>query len=267
MKIRCTKCYKVLKKNEEYCTHCGTHSDEVMNYMAQDKHELDSLAKFKLALIIFLAVAFVGTGVLMVSFAIIQNKNYGTYDMNTCKAISFFITSIVLFIVLILTNFKDLKTMIYNGNGNQLLGSFLIACLTIAILVILNYLSLNTRMISNYVIDFINDNIYFSVEGTWMTTTTLFIALVLGVFSEEIVFRKRLIDMLDDETLWSDIVIVIVSALLTTFLDFLWVMSTETVLCMFILNLVCSGIYIYTNRSLSVNIIMRILIICLIFII
>jgi len=267
LKIRCKKCFKVLKPNEEYCTNCGEHSDEVAQYMQEKKHTLDAASKFKLALIIFLAVAFVGTGILMVSFALIQNKKYNTYDTNTCKAVSFLITSIVLLIFTLFSSFKDLKKLIFNGTIKELSLSLIMGALVIAIIIVLNYLSVNTRVIPNYMIDYLDDNIVFNVEGTWMSIPTLFISLVFSVISEEILIRKKLLDMLDEETLWSDASIIVVGAVITTLLNFSWLMSTEIILTMFILNIACNAIYIYTNQSLGVNILLRIIMICIIFII
>lgn len=266
MKFRCKNCYKVLKPNEEYCTHCGEHSDEVASYMTEEKHSLDAASKFKLSLIIFLAVAFVGTGILMVSFALIQNKRFNIYDTNTCKAISFLITSIVLFIFTIILSFKELDTLIFNGTIKQLQASCLIMLVVCGIIIVLNYLSTSTRAIPNYMIDFKNDNIIFSVDGNWMSIPTLLISLILSIISEEVLVRKRVIDMLDEETLLGDASTIIISSIIGTLLNFSWLMSTEIIISVFIMNLACSAIYIYTNRSLVINILFRIIMICLIFI-
>ncbi len=266
MKFRCKNCFKVLNKNEEYCTSCGEHSEEVAAYMAESKHELDSIAKLKLSLIMYLAIAFLGTGVLMITFAVIQNKNSSTYDMNACKGISFLISSIVLFIVMIAVNFKELKLMLFNGTTKQLGAALLVGILVMGIIGVLHYLSVNTRVIPNYMVDFLNGTIIFEVDGNWMSSTTLLISLLFSIVVEEIVFRKRLIDALDDETLLGDTAIVIISAIIATILDFMWLMSTETIITMFILNMAMNGIYMNTNRSIGINIILRVILICIIFI-
>ena len=142
----------------------------------------------------------------------------------------------------------------------------LVGILVMGIIGVLHYLSVNTRVIPNYMVDFLNGTIIFEVDGNWMSSTTLLISLLFSIVVEEIVFRKRLIDALDDETLLGDTAIVIISAIIATILDFMWLMSTETIITMFILNMAMSGIYMNTNRSIGINIILRVILICIIFI-
>lgn len=267
MKIRCQNCYKVLKKNEEYCTHCGEHSDEVAMYMAEGKHELDATAKFKLSLIIYLCIAFAGTGVLMITFALVQNKLANTYDSNICKALSFIITSIVLFLVLVVINFKEIKTMLFNSTIKQLLLSLLIGMVAISIIVISSKLAFFLRIVPNYMLDFINDEIVLSTDVMNVSNIGVIIALLLSVVSQEIIFRRRLIDALDEDTLLGDKAVVIVSALVGTFLDFIWIMSIETIIMVFLLNILMSAIYINTNRSIAINIFLRMILICMVILI
>ena len=75
------------------------------------------------------------------------------------------------------------------------------------------------------------------------------------------VFRKYLIDAFDDGTLLSDFWIIIISSLIATLGDFMWTMGVETIICSAILNLSMSAIYMYTNRSLGINILLRFLLV------
>lgn len=267
MKIRCRNCYRVLNPNEEYCTHCGEHSDEMAQYMAEGKHELDAMAKFKLSLVIYICIAFLGTGILMISFALIQNRLAETYDTNTCKALSFVITSVVLLLTLIIINFKELKSMFFNGTKKQLLLAIIIGIISIAILVLVHNLSGYTRVIPNYISDYVDGKIVITTDILGVSSPFVVISLILSIISQEIVFRRRFIDALDEDTLLGDRSIILLGALVGTALDFIWIMSPETLLMTFVLNGLMSAIYIYTNRSIGINLILRIILICLILII
>ena len=47
MKIRCNNCYRVLNNNEEYCTKCGTHSEEIQRIMETGEIPVDETGLFK----------------------------------------------------------------------------------------------------------------------------------------------------------------------------------------------------------------------------
>ncbi len=235
--------------------------------MAEGKHELDAMAKFKLTLILYLCIAFLGTGVLMISFALIQNRLAETYDTNTCKVLSLIITSVVLFLVCAIIYFKELKTMFFNGTKQQLLFSLLIGIVSIAIFILAHNLSNFTRILPNYIMDYIKGRIVITTDILGVSNAGIIIALLLSLISQEIIFRRRFIDALDEDTLLGDRSIILVSALVGTILDFAWIMAPETLIMMFFLNVLMSAIYIYTNRSIGINIFLRIILISIIIII
>ena len=72
---------------------------------------------------------------------------------------------------------------------------------------------------------------------------------------EEIIFRRLLIDAIDDSTMLSDSMVILVGGLVGTIADFAWMMSIETVVTSLIINLVMTGIYVNSNRSLGLNVI------------
>lgn len=270
MKIRCKNCFKVLQPNEEYCTHCGEHSEEMAKVMHEKNHELDSMAKFKLAMILFLSVAFLGTGVFTVTFTLIFTKttNYNWEWIKTISsANSIFITSASLLLVLIIIYNKELKKMIFNGNLQQLIGSIIVGVLVCAIIIVMSKLTSFTKIVPSYMTDYLDGNERFLPNGGGISVWRLFFSMVFVSICEEVILRKRLIDMLDDETLLGEKAIIVVATLLGTFLDFIWIMSLETIIMMLVLNMTLSVIYMNTNRSIGLNIILRIILITIIFII
>ncbi|MEI3505324.1 MAG: hypothetical protein V8Q77_03495 [Bacilli bacterium] len=76
----------------------------------------------------------------------------------------------------------------------------------------------------------------------------------------EALCRKRLVDALD-ETLLGEKTIFIITILVTTALETLWIMSLDVVIPLLILNIVLTGIYMYTNRNIFINIVLRVLLI------
>ena len=58
MKIRCRSCYRVLNNDEEYCTRCGAHSDEVKELMDSGITPIDEVAVAKQSIIMYLLIAF-----------------------------------------------------------------------------------------------------------------------------------------------------------------------------------------------------------------
>ena len=83
---------------------------------------------------------------------------------------------------------------------------------------------------------------------------------IFVAISIEVLCRKRLVDALD-ETLLGEKTIFIITILVTTALETLWIMSLDVVIPLLILNIVLTGIYMYTNRNIFINIVLRVLLI------
>ena len=266
MKIRCKNCFKTLRPNEEYCTYCGEHSEEVEALMKKGIADIDSTTKLKLALVLYTALGFVGTGIFMIVFTLIYRR-VGTdnWDFNV-NANSLLITSLVLLFVLILTYGKELKSMIFNGNIYQLLGSFMIGTIAIVAIYFLSKITSFTKVIPNYMTDFINGGDRYNQENNGIfSIACMYISMVAVSVVEEIVCRRRLVDALDDDTLLNDKLILVIATLFATFLDFIWVMSVETLLMSLVVNAVMTLIYMNTNRSIGVNVLLRVILITLVF--
>lgn len=76
MKIRCKNCYRVLNNNEEYCTKCGEHSDEIQRIMETGEIPTDEVASFKLHLYLYLGIAFLLNGALFVLNGVLFDHMY-----------------------------------------------------------------------------------------------------------------------------------------------------------------------------------------------
>ena len=68
MRIRCKNCYRVLNNNEEWCTRCGAHSDEVAELIAKGIEPLDEMSVAKTNILLYLLIAFLINGILSVLF-------------------------------------------------------------------------------------------------------------------------------------------------------------------------------------------------------
>lgn len=269
MKIRCSNCYKVLKMNEEYCTHCGTHSPKMHDLMKYGTDEIDSAAEFKFSILWYLAIGFIGTGIFTIALALVYN-NFTSYSwdwiLQISKYNSLLVTSLVMLLIILISYRKELKSMLFNGTVKEFLGALLIGVITIVALFLLSKLTSFTCVIPKFVTSYLNDGERYIAGGGGVTVIGIFVSFFAMIIVEEIIIRRRLIDYLDDDTLFSDTTVVIVSALSGTLMHFLWVMTVETLIMTFVLNIVMSIIYINTNRSIGVNVILRVILLVLLFI-
>lgn len=258
MKIRCKNCYRVLKDNEEYCTSCGEYSPEMAEYMRTGNKEASEGQKFKTAFILFCLIGFLGTGVLSITIAAIDGSvdNNSLFNLN-----SRFITSILLTIMLLIFFRKKLKNIFFNGTLMQTFGALGIGVILIATGVLLSLLTNFTKILPTYMTDYLQSSNVAFESFKEESVLRILITMILVAFCEEYICRHRLIDFLDDATMLSDIWVVIISSLVGTIISFAWMMSIETLLMTLLINIASSIIYIYTNRSLGLNILLRIILI------
>ena len=257
MKIRCKNCYKVLEPNEEYCTYCGEHSEQIKRAMETGNYGPNPSDTLKLSLILFGILAFIGTGIFMVIFA--TTRNDASMSLFN-RSYALLLTSIITFSVIVITCHKSLKNLFWNGNKDQLLGSFILGTVFIVIAFFSSLLTDVTRVLPRFATDYFSnpDASLFDKNATGIIP--MIIAFTLVVFTEEII-RRFLIDTFDDLTLLSDFFIVLFSGIIGTIIDFAWIMAPETLIVSFITNTLFSSMYIYTNRSIGVNILVRVLLI------
>lgn len=258
MKIRCKNCYKVLNPNEEYCTYCGEHSEQIAKAMRTGDYGGGAEQKLKISFLVFVLIAFLGTGIISVVLAAIQGTAYNDIYK---KANALLITSVVTLIVMVIINYKEFKDYFWNGNLKQFLGCSVIGILTI---IIVCSLSLISRYTTIYPTEYVT---YFtSGKARWFSggQTNIFLTVLtysMIAFVEELLFRRMFIDALDENTMLSDPAIILIGGIVGTALDFAWIMSPEVLVCSFIINLVMTGIYANSNRSVILNVVLRIAII------
>lgn len=258
MKIRCKNCYRVLDVNEEYCKSCGTHSEQMAKAMTTGDFSGGPIERFKTGLGLFLLLAFLGNGIIMTIFAVIdENATQDLYNRSSAMIFS----SIITFIVITAVHYRDLKDWLWNGNKKQLLQVCGIGVVFLAIVTLLPLLSDVTYVLPKYLCDYLasGNAKWFSSEITCIFL--IVVALVLIAFVEEVVFRRLLIDTLDDATLLGDMAIILLTGLISTILDFSWLMAPETLITSFLIHSFLSGVYANTNRSLGMTLLFRILII------
>ena len=249
MKIRCKNCYRVLNENENYCTVCGEYSEEMSEYMRTGIRKVSQSDKLKTALLYFVFIAFLGTGVLSIGLAIIE----GAVGENLIyDVMGKLVTSTALFSALVITFRKELKDIFFKGTKQQILGAFAIGFVFMVIVAIISTLTKVTRVIPKDLIEFLDKN-----EGFFPLIQLIF-TLSLIVFCEEYIYRHRLINFFDEDTMLSDGWIVVLTSIISTALSFAWFMSVEIVIMTFVINVFMSLLYIYTNRSLGINIILKI---------
>ena len=119
MKIRCQNCYRVLNNNEEYCTKCGAHSEEIAHIMKTGEIPTDEVSSFKLHLYLYLGIAFLINGALFVLYGVFFDRmnpgEYGEIGEAMPKGITYFssinaltITSLIMLALVLILNLKNL---------------------------------------------------------------------------------------------------------------------------------------------------------------
>ena len=287
MKIRCRSCYRVLNNDEEYCTRCGAHSDEVKELMDSGITPIDEVAVAKQSLIMYLLIAFLLNGILNVLFGVIFNTihagyNYGEVGMDLPLAVTYFsaansllITSVIIIFVAFMFNYKDLLPFIKINDKKQFLITTGVGILVmVGITFITKYTDLTFLPI--YIRDFLmNPTIDMKLEGSF-NLFKIIVVLLCYAFAEEVIFRKALINGFDEGTLLRDSSIIILQTLISTiltsacflllqktsFVDYMWTIGGN-----FIFHLLMGLNYYFNKRSIASNLIIRLIFIILVVII
>ena len=264
MKIRCKSCYRVLDRNEEYCKSCGAHSEQMKKAMETGNFGGGPLDRFKVAAILFLVLAFFGNGIMMISLAVItKDSSADLFKSSYALLFSSVLTLGALFIV----HYKDLIDFIWNGNKGQFVRCLFIGSMMVMIVSLLSMLTDFTRVIPDIFSDHLHSGYARFFSGKNPYALFILIALICVALVEEIVFRRLMIDAIDDSTMLSDTMVIIVGGLVSTICDFAWVMAPEAIITSLIINFVMTGIYVNSNRSLGLNVFLRVLIIVIQFLI
>lgn len=249
MKIRCKNCYRVLNENEDYCTNCGEYSKEMAEYMKTGTRVVTQGEKLKTALLLFALIAFLGSGVISIGLAVIE----GSVGENlTYNIINKLVTATSLFIALVITFRKDFKSIFFKGNKKQIIGSIVIGLLFNITVILISYFTKLTKIIPN------NFTQFLSYNNDFISAIELLFVMTLIACCEEYIYRHRLIDFFDEETMLNDGWIITFTSIISTALSFAWFMSIEIIIMTAVINVFMTFLYMYTNRSLGVNIILKI---------
>ena len=277
MKIRCKNCYRVLNNDEEYCTRCGEHSEEIEHIMKNGIVVDDEVAIGKRHLGIYFLIAFLINGIINVIFGIFfdslfEGYNYGGIGTDLPLAITYFATanslfytSIIVFLTFIAISLKDFNKNFEIKNKRKFALSLLIFSIIMLGLVLITRFT-SFSFVPLYIKEFLMNP---SSEMLLPNSFNLFkviIILLLFSFTEEIVFRKSLMMAFDEGTLLPDSIIVVLQALISTvfyiivFLIFQKSAFIDLLLCTiasFIFNVIL-GINFYLNdRKIFNNLIVR----------
>lgn len=283
MRIRCKNCYRVLNNDEEWCTRCGAHSDEVEELMKKGIQPIDELAICKTSIIFYLLIAFLVNGVLNVIFGVIFNAihtgyNYGEVGTQLPLAITYFsainallITSIVMAIVAFFINIKELKRFIEIKNWKKFAISSA-ACLLVFTGLLFAAKYSNFTILPIYLKDFLKSPTEDMLLSGSMNLFKVIIVLFFYGIAEEFIFRKGFIGGLDEATLIADWQIIVIQAIVSSILSALcFLILAKTTAINYLLSILASlvfnaimGInYFLNERTITSNLILRVILIIL----
>lgn len=217
-------------------------------YMKTGIRKVTQGDKLKTALIFFAFIAFIGTGAITIGLSVVE----GTVSDNAIfNVLGKLVTSMALIVGLTIVFRKDLRGIFFKGNLFQTIGGLAIGIVSTAILVVISSFLDFAKIIPENLLLFVPTNkLSFEFFGL------LFVMMLVSMV-EEYIYRHRLINFFDEETMLNDFWIVILTTLISSILSFAWFMSVEILLMTVIINLIMSLLYINTNRSLGINVVVR----------
>lgn len=261
MKIRCKNCYRVLNPNEEYCTSCGEHSAAMQRAMITGDYGPDVSAKFKTGIGVFMIAGFIVCGVLQVIFAVLQNKELGAYDNLFCETNSIFYSSILVFLLAIFFFRKDLTKVKLTHSISYYILTMLIGILAIVVILLLAHLVSFANIFPKYISDYLKSGLATFFDAKNECIFKILIGFLLLSISMEIIIKKPLIDVLDDNTMLGNKMIYCTTVLVSSILEIAWIMSLDVILSVVLMNIVTTGIYMYAGQNIYLNILLRVILI------
>lgn len=281
MKIRCNNCYRVLNNNEEYCTKCGAHSEEIRRIMETGETPVDETGLFKLHIFLYLGIAFLINGALFVLYGVFFDRmnpgEYGEIGEAMPKGITYFssinaltITSLIMLALVLILNLKNLFVDFKITDKKRAIISSVIMIALSGGLIFLTK-ETNISIIPIYMKEFIMGLIP-DADLFENSISIGKIMIILSAYSivQEYVFRKHLSAAIDESTLLDLPATIIIMTLVGAILDIICfsVFSSGTfasLIYVFIGSLIYQGIlninYFYNKQSLLINVLMRILLI------
>lgn len=257
MKIRCKNCYRVLNQNEEYCTSCGEYSERMHTAMVTGNYGPDPIGKFKLAFGIFGIAGFIVCGILQVVFAILETKEKGVYTELYCQTNSLFFSGLAATLFSLIIFRKDLKEFVQKTKKSNIILGLFVGILVIIISILLSKLFKITQILPNFIVNYFTNHTitFFDLKG--VCVLKILVGTILATLVLE-VLRKYLVDAFD-ETLLGDKAIYIFTTLIMTVFEIAWFMSLDIAIVCLLINLTTTGIYMYTNRNVVTNMIIRVI--------
>ena len=287
MRIRCKNCYRVLNNNEEWCTRCGAHSDEVAELIAKGIEPLDEMSVAKTNSLLYLLIAFLINGILSVLFGVIfdsmyEGYNYGSVGTDLPLAIKYFsainaltISGLVMMVVAFFINLKEIKKYFIIKKPLNFwisLAAGLLILIGLCFASKYSYFSIIPFYFKEFLTNPTEDML---LSGSMNILKVLVVLLSYGIV-EEFVFRKAFMSALDECTLMPDWAIVVVDALVGTVLFsvcFLILVKTTAlnyllgILASIVFNALMATNYFINDHTITSNLILRVLLVILVFVI
>lgn len=234
MKIRCDKCYRVLNLNEEYCTKCGEHSPRIREVMTSGTTPFDEWGNAKLYMYIMLGVGVLLNGVFYVVFGTIYQKmvagtqlgEVGDFLPNEIRYFSINYSLLVTGIILLLITFlllfnrrSTLKELFISKINKKFYINVGLGLGFIGLLWVFTFLT-KRSFLPEYFQAFLKDPKAFQFGKGSMSVFSVIIIILCYSFSKEVTFRGAFFRYLNEETILSLPLIIIIQAAVATALEF-----------------------------------------------
>jgi membrane protease YdiL (CAAX protease family) len=269
MIIRCNKCYKVLHSQEVYCTRCGEQSQLVIDYMKNPSNQyLTEYSHMKIGLSLYFFICFMLNGLISVMLGVYyyqvidQTIEFGTIGSNIpIEVLSFsqtyalLIIGIAASIVYSLYNRKgimqDIKVSMHviKSNTSLMFKSILIFTIgSVGIYGLAQLVQMQAIIPSSFLLYLSEGRVSILQAG---------IILILFAFIEELVFRKMIIEGLDERYLFGDISTFIIMSLLYAVYHFLVFFDFAMILPTLLFGSLMGLVYRTSKDSFFIGFILR----------
>lgn len=284
MKIRCKNCYRVLNLDEEYCTRCGEHSEEIAYILKNGIVPYNPVKQFKKMLFLYLGIAFLLNavfGIVMALVYVAKNTNIelgetGTVLPTAMKLFtslnSLLISGLILFVIILILEWQKIKTEIREVDSKSFIISLVWGLLLICVFTFITKvtdISFIPPLFKEYILN--PNKAFLSVEQFGLFKIVP--VMIMYAFIEEYIFRKSLYEALDDATLMKSTQMMVIGTFSGVLLDFLWFgffnsgSFTNILLILFssfIIQYTMSIFYFVNKKNIVFNVIFRIVLYLLI---
>jgi hypothetical protein len=267
MVIRCKNCYKILHHQERFCTRCGAESQEVIDVMKNGEPTLSQWSKAKIGLFVCFFVNFLLTGF----FSIIMGLLYRHFHSEDIiggietgplpvmlsafsRGYSLLITGLASLIILSIVFYREWLDEYKHLKNTDFRFAFTTGGLLLFGLILLSKVSPFTDIPSYFL----------TYQQEKMLPVSIIVTILISyTIVDEFVFRRLLINGLNEMTIWPTFLTIIAESVASSVFSLMIFFDLKYLVPSFIISLVMGILYLKNNNIIA-NLAIRIILIAIV---